>query len=99
MSNRYLSSANLLIRLVALNERQLNVNDDNDNGDNESFPVDDHVSSNNVCKGVGVVHTAEESTDPIQSELVTITKETSTERLTKKVTSSQTKMKKPSKKI
>ena len=67
MSNRHLRSANLLTRLLALNERQLNVNDDDDNddndGENESSSVDDGVSSNNVDEGVGVVDTAEESID------------------------------------
>ena len=41
-----------MTRLLALNERQLNVNDDADNydndGDNDSSPVDDDVSSSNV---------------------------------------------------
>ena len=52
LSNRHFRSTNLLTRLLALNERQLNVNDDDDNGDNEgdneSSSVDDEVSSNNV---------------------------------------------------
>ena len=93
LSNRHLRSANLLTRLLALNERQLNVNDDDDNDDNdgcnESFSVDDDVSSNNVDEGVGVVDTTEESIDPSRAKLVTTTKGTSTERLTMEVTSSQ----------
>ena len=59
-----------MTRLLALNERQLNVNDDDDNGDNdgdnESSSVDDDVSGNNVGEGVGVVDTTEESIDSIQ---------------------------------
>ena len=55
---------------LALNERQLNVNDDDDNddneGDNESCSVDDDVSGNNVGEGVGVADTTEESIDSIQ---------------------------------
>ena len=35
LSNRNLRSANLLPKLLALNERQLNVNDDDDNDDND----------------------------------------------------------------
>ena len=98
LSKRNLRSANLLSRLLALNERQLNINDYDDNddndGDNESPSVDDDVSSNNVDEGVGVVDTAEESIDASRAKLMTTTKETSTERLAKEATSSQTKMKK-----
>ena len=71
MSNRYLRSVNLLTRLLALNERQLNVNDDDNNddndGSNQSSSVDDHVLSNNVDEGVGVVDTTGESINSIQS--------------------------------
>ena len=59
-----------MTRLLALNERQLNVNDDDDNddndGDNESSSVDDDVSGNNDGEGGGVVDTTEESIDSIQ---------------------------------
>ena len=54
MSNRNLRSANLLTKLLALNEMQLNVNDDDDNddndGDNESSSADDDVSGKMSAK-------------------------------------------------